>query len=386
MKIFVAFLAGVAFAVLLMVVAASRFLDVPVQHLGELSEVRPMVQAYDRIVSMHYPEPSRKPLVDGAIKGMIGSLKDPFSHYYTLPELDSMQDMTSGTYVGLGIRYREVKGQGLFMDYIQAGSPGEKAGIQPGDQLVRIDGAAPQSKTDAMKRLAGPVGQQHTLELRRDGRTRFVTLNNEKMTLLTVKHWMLSSTVGYISILDFLNGGVVEDFRSALQALQKQGMRALVVDVRDSAGGVVEYSRTVADDLLEEGVVFTRKNDLSAQQVSATPGRRFSGPLAVLVNRNTASASEIFAAAIQFNHRGVLVGQPTYGKHSTSLVVPLMNGQAMMLSHAEWLTPGGTSVKHTGLKPDVLVEYDRVPRNRSDHQMETAVQLLQNMQASRSMR
>jgi C-terminal peptidase prc len=301
-----------------------------------------------------------KELAYGAIDGMLAQL-DPHSSFMTPEVYKEMRLETQGTFGGLGIQVA-VKDRQLTVVTPIAGTPADRAGIQPGDRIVRVDDTLTQQMTlmEAVQRLRGPAGSKVTLTiLRHESPGPFqVTLTREIIALKPVKLVTLEQSIGYIKIVSFSEQSG-RNLQQAVQTLTEKGVKGVILDLRGNNGGLFNESIRAAELFLDEGqpIVSTasRHKNEAAHYKAAHPGALVKVPMIVLVNGGSASASEIVAAALQDLKRALIVGSKTYGKGSVQTIILLKDGSALRLTTARYVTPAGRSIDGVGIQPDLVI-------------------------------
>ncbi|HET7854563.1 MAG TPA: S41 family peptidase, partial [Candidatus Methylomirabilis sp.] len=305
-----------------------------------------------------------KELVFGAIRGMLEGL-DPHSSFMP-PELyKEMQIETQGSFGGLGIEIT-VRERYLTVVAPIEGTPADRAGIVAGDRIIRIDGAATKDMTlvDAVRKLRGPKGTPVTITILREGQEPFdVTLTRDIIEVHSVRTSDLGEGIGYVRLSSFQER-TSRDLQEELKALKDKGMRGLILDLRNNPGGLLTQAVQIADIFLEKGkpIVYTegraKSQNLSFVDQHEGP---LDTPMVVLVNKGSASASEIVAGALQDHHRAVVVGTQTFGKGTVQTVIPLNDGSGLRLTTAKYFTPNRRAIDGSGLTPDVVVEPPKPP-------------------------
>lgn len=298
-----------------------------------------------------------------AIRGMLGTLNDPYTRFLDPREFKEMQIDTSGELSGVGIQLSLDKdSKELVVISPIEGSPASRAGVQPKDVIVSIDGKATKgmSTEDAVKLIRGKAGTNVNLVLRRKGQNVNVALVRELIELHAVNHQVNITPdgvkVGYVRLKQF-NANASKDMRTALKDLEDQGVQGYVLDLRSNPGGLLIASVDIARQLLNEGVIVSTKTRDGIQDIKRATGRAItSKPLVVLVNEGSASASEILSGALQENNRAVLVGQKTFGKGLVQSVRGLSDGSGMTVTIAKYLTPLNHDIHHRGIVPNVSVK------------------------------
>jgi carboxyl-terminal processing protease len=295
-----------------------------------------------------------------AIRGMLGTLDDPYTRFLDPREFKEMQIDTSGELSGVGIQLSLDKDtKELVVISPIEGSPASRAGVQPKDVIVSIDGKSTKgmSTEDAVKLIRGKSGTTVTLTLRRKGQKIDVALIRELIELHAVDHQINTTPegvkVGYIRLKQF-NANATKDMRDAVRDLEEKGVQGYVLDLRSNPGGLLMASVEIARQWLNEGIIVSTKTRDGIQDVKRATGRALTTrPLVVLVNEGSASASEILSGALQDNNRGVLVGQKTFGKGLVQSVRGLSDGSGMTVTIAKYLTPLNHDIHHRGIVPDV---------------------------------
>ncbi len=300
-------------------------------------------------------------LYNGAIWGMLRNL-DAHSSYMLPDAYKEMQVDTKGSFGGLGIEIT-IKDNKLTVVAPIEGTPADEAGVKTGDWIVKVDGKPTKdmSLMDAVKEIRGPRGTEVVITIMRQGfiKHKDFAIVREIIEIKNISHKMVDEGIGYIRIRQFQER-TDDELDDALTDLIDQGMNALVLDVRNNPGGLLDMAIAVSDRFLDKGklIVSTKgriKNqnkEYNAQYVL----RHNSYPMVVLVNSGSASASEIVAGAIQDYKRGVILGTPTFGKGSVQTVIPLTDGSGLRLTTAYYYTPNGTNIHTKGITPDIVVE------------------------------
>lgn len=342
--------------------AADPALDQQAERQGvPVEELRAFAEVMERIRSSYIEDISDKDLLESAIRGMLYEL-DPHSNYLTPDQFEDLQVTTTGEFGGLGI---EVTMEDGFVKVVTPvdESPASKAGIKAGDLILKIDDTFVKGLTlsEAVELMRGEIGSEIELMVLSQGEEnpRQVSVKRDKIQLHSVRSRVLEPGLGYIRISQFQNN-TGADTGKALDKLSKEGqLRGLILDLRNNPGGVLGGAVEVADLFLESGlIVYTQGRSLeSRSEFKASAGDRLEGvPLVVLVNGGSASASEIVAGALQDQHRGLVVGNRTFGKGSVQTVLPLSKDKALKLTTARYYTPSGRSIQAEGIVPDIAVD------------------------------
>ena len=313
------------------------------------------------IQSNYVEEVNSRDLIYGAVKGMLDTL-DPHSAFMPPDAFREMQVETQGSFGGLGIEIT-VKDRMLTVVAPIDGTPAERAGVQPGDRIVKIEGQPTKDMTlmDAVRKLRGPKGSKVTISILREGSPEpmDITLVRETIEVHSVRSKDLGDGIYYVRITSFQEK-TSKDLEKALEQAQKAGDAALILDLRNDPGGLLNQAVAVSDMFLDKGqlIVYTqgriKNQDLrfTAEHSNGLP----KWPMVVLVNGGSASASEIVAGALQDWKRAVLIGTKTFGKGSVQTVIPLSDGSGLRLTTAKYFTPRGRSIHGIGITPDIVVE------------------------------
>ena len=332
----------------------------------KLSEIQKCIDSY------YLEDYDRDELAEGMYKGYVQGLGDPYSVYMDPKEYDSWKATATGDYSGVGITFSEDERGRYVVLSISPDSPAEKAGIKEGDFLLTVDGKEYEVSDVMAAAIRGKEGTQVTIEIARDGEKKKFEITREKIITKSVEGRMLDSDTGYISISSFVNS-TGEDFGKELDKVEESGAGFLILDLRDNGGGLVDQCVEVADRFLDKGVVcYVQDKDGNSESYDAEDGKTKLKTV-VLVNENSASASEILAAALQDNGYQV-VGNNTFGKGVIQTTLEMSDGSALKLTIMEYLSPDKHKVNKVGVKPDVSVEDKE--STEADEQLEKAKSLL----------
>jgi len=306
-------------------------------------------------------------LVTGAIKGMLQNL-DPHSSYLTPDMMKQVEVETRGMFGGLGIEIGVKDGVLTVIAPIED-TPAFRAGLKAMDQIVRIEKEPTKDLTvmDAVKRLRGEPGTKVTIWVMREGFTepRSFTITRDIIKIKSVKYKPLGDGIGYVKLLQFQQDSD-EEMGKAIEALlkEKEGIRGLVLDLRNNPGGLLDQAVKVTDMFVDSGLIVYTDGRIENQKSkwSAHKEGTYTGfPMVVLVNAGSASASEIVSGALQDHGRAILLGTKTFGKGSVQTILPLEDGSALRLTTARYYTPNGRSIQATGIEPDIVVRDGREP-------------------------
>lgn len=346
---------------------------------------KPFWQAWDIVHQLYVDQPvNDEKMMQGAIKGMMESLGDQHSSYMDPDQYEQANIPLEGEYEGIGA-WVDTNSKYLTIVSPIPGSPAEKAGLKPGDQIIAVDGED-MTGIDGnlvIRRVLGPAGTRVTLTILREGGAEpfDVTLVRAKIILPSVTSKMLDGNIAYVQLLNF-GDKTTSELRTQLRKLLDQKPVGLILDLRNNGGGALITAIDVASEFIDEGVImYEEYGDGSRDVYRAKPGGLATDiPLVVLVNEGSASASEIVAGAIQDHGRGPLVGTTTFGKGSVQNWIPLVNNQgAIRVTIARWYTPHGRTIHEVGLEPEYVVELTEEDlAAERDPQLDKAIDLLKS--------
>ena len=321
-------------------------------------------------------------LSEGVYKGYIEGLGDPYSVYYDEEETKQMSESLSGEFGGVGALMSQDRETGVItVLQVYDGSPAQEAGMRDGDTLYKVEGkeVTGEDLSDVVSKVKGEKGTQVTLTvLRADtGEEEELTITRDTIEAQTVSCEMKEGNVGYIRITEF-DTVTYEQYKEALEDLGDQGMERLIVDLRSNPGGNLDTVCDILDLMLPEGlIVYTEDKNGEREEYTSDEENQFHKPLVVMMNGYSASASEIFAGAIQDYGLGQVVGTQSYGKGVVQSVFDLQDGTSVKLTIAEYFTPNGRSIDGEGITPDVEVEYQYDENNPdADNQLEKAMEVV----------
>lgn len=331
-------------------------------HLSQNKSLALIGSVMKRVERNYVTPVDNQKLVDNALKGMVSGL-DPHSDYLDRAEFKRMESNMRGKFGGLGMEITQQDGTPKVLAPID-GTPAARAGIDPGDLIVGIDGKPTDGMNleDVVARLRGKVGTKVTLAIERADRAPFdVTLTRAIIHVHSVKSKLEGDKIGYARIAEFTSNTQPE-LAKAIKTLKREAgghLNGFILDLRDDPGGELNAAVDVASDFLDGGtIVTTRGRRSSDEHTYSAPmdGNRLKGvPMVVLIDGASASASEIVGAALQDNHRAVLMGTRSFGKGSVQNIMPLDTGGALVLTTALYFTPSGQSIQGLGLKPNIVV-------------------------------
>lgn len=329
-----------------------------------------LLEVYQRI-QQDYLEPLSKEkldkLLEGAIGGMVQALEDPFTSYSPPQRSTLRQEDLRGEFFGIGATLSAANpdGTGAKIEGVMKGLPAQRAGLRAGDVILEVDGedVTKLPLLDIVAKIRGREGTKVTLKVRREGvPTPLVfELIRERVEIVSVSSARIGD-VGYVALETFANFKVEDQLKRAIEELKAQGVKKLIFDLRDNGGGLLDQGCAVASAFLKEGpIVYTRTKNLTRVWCEATGRTLWDGPMVVLVNGNSASASEIVAGALQDYGRAKVIGEKTFGKGVGQTPYTLANGGELTLVTFEWLTPKRRSINKEGITPDIVVKDTRFP-------------------------
>lgn len=320
---------------------------------------------------------------DGIYKGVVESLDDPYSVYFTEEELDSMMETSSGVYYGVGL-YLAQDPDTMEISVIKPmkNSPAGEVGIKADDVLYAVEGipVEGQDLSEVVAQVKGQEGTKVHLTMLRGASREKIDFEVERREIEseTVSYEIKEKGIGYLAISEF-DDITYKQFQDGMDELEKQGMKSLILDLRGNPGGNLDTVVDIADLLLPRGmIVYTEDKKGVRQEFKSDEAHKFQKPLVVLIDENSASASEILAGAIKDYGIGKLVGTTTFGKGIVQRIISLGDGTAVKLTISKYYTPKGVNIHEIGIEPDVSVEFDQkaYEKNETDNQLDKALELL----------
>ena len=325
-------------------------------------------------------------------KGMMASLGDPYSAYYTSEEYEELTTETTGSYEGIGVVMQQDVNTGeVKVVRCYEGAPGEKAGLLPEDVLVEVNGESVSGMelSEVVDKVKNSQDQVAHLTIAREGESEYleIDVHLEEVNIPVVQSEMLEDNIGYIALYEFTEQ-TEPQYMEAFEALKDQGMERLIIDVRNNPGGLLTSVCDILEDILPEGlIVYTEDKNGEREEYTCDGENELDIPLAVLVNGNSASASEIFAGAIQDYSKGTIVGTTTFGKGIVQSLIPFNDGSAIKTTTAKYYTPSGKCIHGTGIQPDVEVELSEGLKQETsisheeDNQLQKAIEVVKGSEA-----
>lgn len=325
-------------------------------------------------------------------KGMMASLGDPYSAYYTSEEYEELTTETTGSYEGIGVVMQQDVNTGeVKVVRCYEGAPGEKAGLLPEDVLVEVNGESVSGMelSEVVDKVKNSQDQVAHLTIAREGESEYleIDVHLEEVNIPVVQSEMLEDNIGYIALYEFTEQ-TEPQYMEAFEALKDQEMERLIIDVRNNPGGLLTSVCDILEDILPEGlIVYTEDKNGEREEYTCDGENELDIPLAVLVNGNSASASEIFAGAIQDYSKGTIVGITTFGKGIVQSLIPFNDGSAIKTTTAKYYTPSGKCIHGTGIQPDVEVELsegleqETSISHEEDNQLQKAIEVVKGSEA-----
>lgn len=354
------------------------------------SDLIAKLQALEETIDKYYylDEVSNEELQTGIYRGIMEALGDPYSEYYSAEELQALMEQTQGVYYGIGA-YISLDTETSLpkISGVIAGAPAEAANLRSNDLIYEVDGESTYglTLTEVVSMIKGPESTDVVLTIVREGETDYmdVTVARKKVETPTVSLKMLEDGMAYIQVTEF-DEVTVDQFADALATARGSGMKGMILDLRANPGGSLSAVVEMARMLLPEGmIVYTEDKNGTRQEYTCDGKREFDMPMVVLVDMNSASASEIMAGAIKDHGIGTLVGTTTFGKGIVQQIMPFRDGSAVKITISAYYTPNGNNIHGIGIEPDVEVEFDGEAyygsEEHPDNQLEKAKEVLLEM-------
>lgn len=338
----------------------------------ELSEFQSLLKDY------YYKDLDNTDFITGIKKGMTESIGDPYTHYLTLEEYNKDLEIAQGSFVGVGVYIAPSDDGKIIVIAPVKNSPAEKAGIKSGDYIVSVNGKNFTAKTiqEATSLMRGKKGETVTIGLLSAGKQKVVNVvRDDIMTQSVFSNMVKNKPIGLISISSF-DEDTGKEFSEELDKLLKKNPKALIIDLRSNPGGMVDQVIKVADRILDKETIFFTNNKKGEKKVyTGKTDAKLSLPIAVLVNKNSASASEILSGALQDNKKAIIIGENTFGKGLVQSLFQIDEKGAIIITVAQYFTPNGNQVNKTGIKPDIEVKTE-LNTDKKDAQLEKAIEVL----------
>ena len=328
-------------------------------------------------------------MLEGALKGMLSALGDPYTEYMTEKEFNSLLEQTKGSYEGIGVYITPSDDNRIMVVSPIEDTPAEKAGLKTGDKIIKINGTeyTADQMDDAIKIMKGMPNTSVNLTILRtdkDGNTQTFDIDvmRETIKLVTVKSAVVDNNIGYIRITTF-DEQTAKDFKAQYNALQKQGIKGLVIDLRYNPGGIIDATVEISDMLIGEGYVTYTQTKAGEREYYNSDKNKIDIPYVLLVNEGSASASEIMAGAVKDTKSGTLIGTKTFGKGIVQRIQRFdSDGSGVKMTISEYFTPSGVNIHGIGIEPDIVLELDENTKGYgsefydTDNQLKKAVEVL----------
>lgn len=350
-------------------------------------EIANTLTQYRKIIDKYYlGDIDEEKLKEGAIKGYVEGLGDKYTEYIPKEEMEDYMADTTGNFVGIGIyMVQDTEANKIMVLSPIKGGPAEKAGLQPGDYIIAVDGVqyTGEQMTEASNKIKGEEGTIVKLEVQRGNETLDYEITRENVKVNPVEGEVLDNNIGYITFSSF-DDGTAEEFKAKYEELANQGIQSLIIDLRNNGGGIVDEALEIANYILDKDSVILYEVDKNNNETEekTTDDPIINMPIIVLTNENTASSSEILAGALKDHGKAKIVGTKTYGKGVIQQLLTLPDGSGLKITSEEYLTPNKTKINGVGIEPDEVVELPdsvenvlNVDRNE-DTQLQKAMELL----------
>lgn len=349
---------------------------------GELNKYRTIIDKY------FLGEIDDEKLKEGAIKGYIEGLDDPYTEYISAEDMQDFMDDTTGNFVGVGIyMVQDTESNRIMVLSPIKNSPAEKAGVLPGDFIIAVDGVeyTAEDMSVASNKIKGEEGTTVKLKLLRKNEFVEFELKRENIKVNPVEGKVLENNIGYIEFSSF-DEGTAEDFKAKYEELSKKGIKSLIIDLRNNGGGIVSEALQIADYVADKGSVLLyevdKNNNEEVEKSENNP--IINVQIVILTNENTASSSEILAGALKDLGKAKICGTKTYGKGVIQQLLTLPDGSGLKITTEEYLTPNKTKINKIGIEPDEKVELPETVENvlvveeKDDTQLQKAIEMLSN--------
>lgn len=341
------------------------------------------LDVYDELTEMYYSDIDEEKLLEAGIKGMVDYLGDPFSSYLDYSSTVSLNEELEGEFVGMGVTVSLNENNEIYIYSMFDGSPAEEAGFQVGDIIKEINGEATANKTteEVSYEIKGEEGTTVDITVIRNGEEKKLTLKRGRVILPSISYKVLEDVnIGYIKISLFAKN-TPDQFREAMNNLIEKNVKSVIIDVRDNNGGYLSSSEEMANYFLKkDSVIYQLDTKGKIEKVKSNDNQLYDIPVAILINENSASSSEIFAAALNENLNVPLIGKKTYGKGTVQKTMTLNSGAMIKYTVQEWYTPKGNKVNSIGISPTYEIvlndNYYKNPIEANDNQLQKAIQVL----------
>ena len=353
----------------------------------ENDDIDTLLQTYREIINKYYlGEVNDEDLKEGAIRGYIEGLGDPYTEYISKEEMQEYMQDTLGNYVGIGIYMTtNTKNGHIVVLATMKGSPAEAAGLKPGDEIIKVDDedCTTKNSTEVSNKIKGEEGTTVKLEILRDNKTLTFEVKRENIKVNPVEGKVINDNIGYIKFTSF-DETTAEDFKAKYEELAKQNIKSLIIDLRNNGGGLVDQAVAIADYFLDKGQVVIYEVDKNGNEEAEKSENDpiIKMPVVILTNENTASASEILAGSLKDYGKATIVGTTTYGKGVIQQILSFKDGSGLKITTEEYQTPNHNKINKVGIEPDEVVELPDTVENEldvpedQDTQLQKAIELL----------
>lgn len=344
------------------------------------TDLKTLNEVYGIVVNQYVESPNKAKIITGAIDGLLAALDDPYTRHFAKKDFQHVEEVTEGRFEGVGMTMEDVGGQLTIVAPIE-GTPAALAGIKPGDKVMAIDGKATTGMAldTAVSKIKGKSGTKVVLTISRDGADAFdVSLVRAEIRVPNIQARM-EGEIGYVRLIHSFDSSAGPDVRKEMKKLKDQGAKAIIFDLRNNPGGLLYSGVDVASSFIDKGVIVSIKEKKTAERKYTALGNADGTiPVAILVNKGSASASEIVAGAIQDYERGPVVGDQTFGKGSVQTVMDLSDGSGLIITTAKYYSPKGRSINKVGVTPDIKVSQPET-EGAADAQLARAIEVLRFM-------
>ena len=334
-------------------------------------DIETLLQTYRELIDKYYlGEVNEENLKEGAVRGYIEGLGDPYTEYISKEEMEEYMQDTLGNYVGIGIYMTtNTKNGHIVVLATMKGSPAENAGLKPGDEIIRVDGedCTTKNSTEVSNKIKGEEGTTVKVEILRDNQTLTFEVKRENIKVNPVEGKVVNDNIGYIKFTSF-DETTAEDFKTTYEQLASQNIQSLIIDLRNNGGGLVDQAVDIADYFLEKGQVVIYEVDKNGNEEAEMSENDpiINIPVVILTNENTASASEILAGSLKDYGKATIVGTTTYGKGVIQQILSFKDGSGLKITTEEYQTPNHNKINKIGIEPDEVVELPDTVENELD--------------------
>lgn len=353
------------------------------QKYSKLEMISQLIDAY------YYEDVDEDALMDGAVSGLVQGVGDVYTTYYTKEEMESFNEETEGEYAGIGCQLlADPTDELITITRVFKGSPAEKVGMRTGDKIVYVNDVyySAHEMDAAVDIMRGSPDETVKITVLRNLETIDFEVVREIVQINYVEYQILENNIGYVLVYDFL-GNAYDGFASAIEAFKVADVKAMIIDLRNNGGGLLDASVDMADLILPEGTVVSLRDKAGYEETYTIDDTYYDVPMVVLINEYSASASEILSGAIRDYGEGTLVGKKTFGKGVVQNVLEFPDGSGLKITTARYYTPSGECIHGVGIMPDVEVELDEdavtlyginnLP-HEEDAQLQKAIELIEN--------